>query len=88
MHPEDFESSMKKRMASTECCTDERKLDIRQHYYATIAEYDAMVGLLLDAVKEAGFDEDTYIIATSDHGDMNMEHRQYYKMVFYDASSR
>jgi len=24
----------------------------------------------------------------ADHGDMNMEHRQYDKMVFYDASSR
>ncbi len=37
---------------------------------------------------QAGQTENTWIIATSDHGDMNMEHQQYYKMVFWEGSSR
>eukprot|EP00043_Microstomoeca_roanoka_P002730 m.39995 g.39995 ORF g.39995 m.39995 type:complete len:549 (-) comp11678_c0_seq1:123-1769(-) len=88
MHPEDLQSSMKKHMASDLCCNDTFKVDVRQHYYAMIAEYDAILGTVLDAVDDAGVWNNTYMIVTSDHGDMNMEHRQYYKMVHYDPSSR
>lgn len=34
---------MKKKMASSECCNDTYKVDVRQHYYAMIAEYDVML---------------------------------------------
>jgi len=30
----------------------------------------------------------TYLVFTSDHGELAMEHRQYYKMSYYDGSSR
>eukprot|EP00054_Salpingoeca_dolichothecata_P015304 m.87886 g.87886 ORF g.87886 m.87886 type:complete len:295 (-) comp21428_c0_seq2:149-1033(-) len=88
MHPEDFASTMRKKMASSDCCSDDYKLKIRTYYYAMIREYDAMVGVLLDAVRDAGVADDTYIILLSDHGDMQMVHRQFYKMVFQDLSSR
>ena len=87
LHPEDFQSSMKKKMFGP-CCSDEFKVSIRSRYYALMAEYDAMIGLILDAVKEAGVLDNTWIIATSDHGDMKMEHAQYYKMVHWDSSSK
>eukprot|EP00052_Salpingoeca_macrocollata_P015252 m.121391 g.121391 ORF g.121391 m.121391 type:complete len:533 (-) comp19621_c0_seq3:129-1727(-) len=88
MHPEDFQATMKKGMAGDEFSADSYKVAVRKYYYAMIAEYDAMVGVLLDALEEAGVANNTYVIATSDHGDMNMEHRQYYKMTYYDPSSR
>ena len=38
--------------------------------------YDAMVGVLIQTLIDTNQLDNTYIIATSDHGDMNMEHRQ------------
>ena len=91
MHPEDFRASLLKGLGSEAlCCDDAFKVSIRQHYFAMIAEYDAMVGRLLaalDASAQAPASA-TWVIATADHGDMNMEHRQYYKMDWHDASAR
>ena len=53
-----------------------------------IAEFDAMVGAYIDAVKAAGRFNNTVFIVTSDHGDMQMEQQQFYKMAAYDASVR
>ena len=51
-----------------------------------------MVGQYVDAVENSGngfsFDTNTWIFLTSDHGDMRMEHQQFYKMVPWEASSR
>jgi arylsulfatase K len=68
--------------------SDDAILDIRQIYYAMIAEADEMVGEILQAIHELGMTEDTYVIYTSDHGEMNMEHGQWYKSSMYEASSR
>ena len=87
MHPEDAHSSMSKKMFGP-CCSDDIKIEVRSHYYALIAEYDAMIGLIIDAIRDAGVLDNTFIIATSDHGDMKMEHTQYYKMVHWDSSSK
>jgi hypothetical protein len=46
-----------------------------------------MVGQYMDAVDAAGVSNETVFIVTSDHGDMQMEHQQHYKMVPYDASA-
>merc|ERR550514_1329089 len=53
-----------------------------------IAEYDDMVGEYVDAVEAAGMTDSTVIVCAADHGDMQMEHAQFYKMVAYEASSR
>eukprot|EP00463_Aulacantha_scolymantha_P000106 TRINITY_DN1060_c0_g1_i1.p1 TRINITY_DN1060_c0_g1~~TRINITY_DN1060_c0_g1_i1.p1 ORF type:complete len:204 (-),score=20.00 TRINITY_DN1060_c0_g1_i1:138-749(-) len=65
-----------------------RRRMIRRVYRAMIAEFDAMVGAYYNAVSDAGVLDSTVFIITSDHGDMDMEHQQFYKMVPYDASSR
>eukprot|EP01147_Barroeca_monosierra_P003495 gene3495-6122_t len=104
MHPEDFGSTMRKHMAGSDCCNDTIRVSantslhlklltytnmlVRQHYYAMIAEYDAIIGDILHTVENTGQWNNTYMIFTADHGDMNMEHRQYYKMVHFDPSSR
>jgi arylsulfatase K len=68
--------------------TAEEILRIRRTYYAMIAELDAMIGALLDKVTELGLWDSTYVIYVSDHGEMNMEHRQHLKNALYEPSAR
>ena len=88
MHPEDAEIAMKKHLAAPNCCNDSVKLEFRSVFYAMVAEYDAMIGAILDAVHDNGFDENTWVIHSTDHGDMAFEHRSWYKMQHYDASTK
>jgi len=60
---------------------------IRRIYFAMVAEVDAMAGRLIDAVDELGLADSTYVIFSSDHGEVNMEHRQFYKMNHYEGSA-
>jgi arylsulfatase K len=60
----------------------------RAIYYAMCAETDAMIGSIVDEVERLGLAGNTYIIVISDHGENNMEHRQYYKMNMYESSAR
>merc|ERR1712070_188566 len=68
--------------------SESHRVHIRTIYLAMVAEFDAMVGEYIKAVKDSGKFDNTVFIVTSDHGDMQMEHRQFYKMVPYDASAR
>jgi len=61
---------------------------VRRIYFAMVAEADAMLGRVLDAVARAGLAESSYVVFTSDHGEMNMEHAQFYKMCHYEPSAR
>lgn len=99
LHPCDLQTSMKKGCivgkttpehpgGTAYLDTDEHKRDVITGYYAMIAEYDAMVGTYLETLRETGIEDDTVVILTSDHGDMQMQHRQFYKMVAYEASTR
>ncbi len=47
---------------------------------------DAQIGRLLDALKQNGLEENTLVIFTSDHGDMDGSHRLASKNVFYENS--
>jgi arylsulfatase K len=60
----------------------------RAIYYAMIAETDSIVGSLIGAVREFGLEGDTYCIFTSDHGEMGMEHEQFYKSNMYEPAVR
>jgi len=47
----------------------------RDCYRTKVALYDREVGDVLDALQENGLAEDTVVIATSDHGDMDGNHK-------------
>jgi len=47
---------------------------------------DAQIGRLLDALDKNGLDNNTLVIFTSDHGDMDGSHRLASKNVFYENS--
>jgi len=61
---------------------------VRRIYFAQIAEVDDMVGTVLGALDEAGLRENTYVLFLSDHGEMAMEHGQFYKTSHFEPSAR
>lgn len=92
MHPCDFQASMLKGCTpgegnATAFDDPTRVRRVRRVYYAEVAEFDAMVGRYVAAVRAAGVQNDTVFIVTADHGDLQLEHRQFYKMHFYEGSA-
>ncbi|XP_054842840.1 arylsulfatase K isoform X2 [Eublepharis macularius] len=85
MHPVDYYSSYTKNCTGK--FTQKEIRDIRAHYYAMCAETDAMLGEIISALCETGLLKRTLVIFTADHGELAMEHRQFYKMSMYEASS-
>ena len=61
---------------------------VRRIYFAMCAEADALVGRVYDAVQALGLAENTYFIFASDHGELALEHQEWYKMSFYEGSVR
>ena len=60
----------------------------RMGYYGLITYLDEKIGNLLQTLKETGQLENTIVIYTSDHGEMNGEHGMWRKSNFYEASVR
>lgn len=58
----------------------------RAAYYGLCSFLDAQIGEVLRALREAGLDDSTRIIYTSDHGDNIGEHGLWFKSSMYDAS--
>ena len=48
---------------------------------------DAQIGKVLNALRESGKENDTIVILTSDHGDMDSAHRLEHKTTFYEEAS-
>ena len=68
---------------------DEHQWRIYRWIYCRLTErVDAHIGRILDAVRDAGLEETTLILFTSDHGNMDASHRLASKGLFYDESVR
>ncbi|XP_077027771.1 arylsulfatase K isoform X3 [Agelaius phoeniceus] len=85
MHPVDYYSSYTKNCTGE--FTKEEVRNIRAFYYAMCAETDAMLGEIISALQDTGLLGKTVVIFTADHGELAMEHRQFYKMSMYEGSS-
>ena len=68
--------------------TDEAIEKIRRYYYANVTVIDEAIGAILAALKRRDLLENTWVIYTSDHGEMMGEHRMLTKMVFYEPAVR
>lgn len=67
---------------------DDTVRQVRRIYFAMCAECDAMVGALYAAMQDLGLAANTYFVFTSDHGELALEHQEWYKMSFYEGSVR
>jgi len=57
-------------------------------YHRLTEDVDRQIGLVLDALKATGLEDNTLVVFTSDHGEMNGAHGKVAKNSFYDESSR
>jgi iduronate 2-sulfatase len=64
--------------------TDEYAKLIRHAYYATSSFVDAQVGLVMDALKKSGLEEETIVLFVSDHGFLIGEHNYWGKTNLFE----
>lgn len=69
-------------------CPENTIKKIRRVYYAMIATLDDILEELFQYLDEMELKENTYVIFTSDHGEMAMEHDQVLKRTMYEPSLR
>jgi arylsulfatase len=62
--------------------------EIRRFYYGNITVIDEAIGRIIEALERRGLLDETWVIYTSDHGEMMGEHRMLTKMVFYEPAVR
>ena len=62
-------------------------LDVKRAYYACITQIDYSLGLLFARLREMNLLDNTWIIFTSDHGDMMGDHHMCAKSVFLEGSA-
>ena len=67
--------------------SDEEHRKALAGYYACVDYVDDCMGALLEGLRRSGRLDNTYIVYTSDHGDMAGEHGLWWKRTYYDASA-
>lgn len=86
MHPvQQYETVTKN--CSGNWSTDDVKA-IRATYYAMVAEADAFVGQIFTYIENSSYVNNTVVVFWSDHGDMTMDHKQFYKETTLEGSGR
>lgn len=68
--------------------TKEKWQSVKRAYYSCITQIDYNLGTLFARMRELGLMENTYIIFTSDHGEMLGDHYLSSKSVFLEGSAR
>jgi choline-sulfatase len=76
------------RLSDTDTMTDDAIRGMRRAYAASVSVIDAQVGRILDALEARGMLDDTWVIYTSDHGEMGGDHGMMSKCVLYDQAVR
>ncbi|MEM9652410.1 MAG: choline-sulfatase [Actinomycetota bacterium] len=75
-------------MADVTEVTDNQIRNARHAYFANCSYVDDWVGQVLRTLELSGMADDTIVILTADHGDMLGERGLWYKMNFFEASTR
>jgi choline-sulfatase len=68
--------------------SDERWRQHRWAYCRLTEMVDAHVAKVLDALRSAGLEEETVVVFTSDHGDLDAAHRLEHKSILYEEAAR
>ena len=68
--------------------TEQNIKDSRRAYFANISYLDDKIGEVMEALTTTNQEQDTIIVFTSDHGDMIGERGLWFKMTFFEGSSR
>ena len=68
--------------------SDSLAIDLIHGYYATVSYTDALIGKILNELKEQELDKNTVVIFVSDHGYNLQEHTQWTKFTNYNTSTQ
>jgi choline-sulfatase len=68
--------------------TPEGAAEMARHHYGMVSLVDQKIGDILGAVRDRGWEKNTWFIYTSDHGEMMGDHKMVFKNVFYKGSVR
>ena len=60
----------------------------RWAYCRLTERVDRQIGVVLDALRAAGLEDNTVVVFTSDHGDMDAAHRMEHKSMTYEETAR
>ncbi len=66
--------------------TESQNRVMRAYYYAKVSHVDHGIGMVLKALEDKGLMDNTWIVYTSDHGEMLGDHRLSHKSVFYEGA--
>ena len=61
---------------------------LRAYYYANVSLIDERIGDILGVLDERGWLDNTWIVYSSDHGDLLGDHQTLAKVLFYDGAVR
>jgi arylsulfatase len=75
-------------LSDTETMTDDAIRGMRRAYCADVSVIDDQVGAIVAALDAKGVADDTWIIYTSDHGEMGGNHGMMSKCVLYEPTVR
>ena len=67
---------------------DDETRRTRQAFYAMATHVDHQIRAVIGTLREQGIVDNTIILFTSDHGDMEGNHRLWNKMVYYEGSAK
>jgi choline-sulfatase len=68
--------------------SDDQVRRARHGYFAAVSYVDERVGEVLDTLAATGLADETIVLFTADHGEMLGERGLWYKMSFFEGSSR
>ena len=68
--------------------TDEQRKGIIAAYYTSVEYMDKNVGIVLDAIKESGLEDNTLVIYISDNGYLLHEHKRFEKHTLWEEATR
>ena len=68
--------------------SDSLAIDLIHGYYATVSYTDALIGEILNELKEQELDKNTVVVFVSDHGYNLQEHTQWAKFTNYNTSTQ
>jgi len=78
--------ALRLRTSGLQNMTESQDRVMRSYYYAKVSLVDYGIGLLMQALQKRGLMDNTWIIYSSDHGEMLGDHRLQQKAVFYESA--
>ena len=79
----EYDELLKKKVIS---CDEQQSKEIQANYYGSVSLIDDQIGAIIQTIKDRGEWDNTVVLFTSDHGEMNGDHGFVHKRNFLRSS--